>query len=208
MPSPKVLVQAHHLAYTPCGRSTPLFSELSFALTPGLSLICGGDGRGKTSLLRLIAGELAPGAGRLLRSAEAAACCSFEQPADPVHDPVLARAWLAERRAGRCAATWLAALEVALIEALDLSRHLDKPMYMLSTGSRRKLGLVAAAASGAALTLLDTPYAALDARSGRVLSELLAEAADGTQRAWVVADYALPTGLDGVALAALIELGD
>lgn len=208
MPSPNALVQAHHLAYTPPGQAVTLFRELSFALTPGLSLIRGGDGRGKTSLLRLIAGELAPGAGRLLRSAEAAACCSFEQPADPVHDPVLARAWLAERRAGRFAGSWLPALEVGLIEALDLSPHLDKPMYMLSTGSRRKLGLVAAAASGAPLTLLDTPYAALDARSGRVLSELLAEAADSKRRAWVIADYALPAGLDGIALAALIELGD
>lgn len=208
MLSPNALAQAHHLAYTPPGRSAPLFSELSFALTPGLSLIRGGDGRGKTSLLRLIAGELAPGAGHVVRRAEATACCSFEQPADPAHDPVLARAWLAERRAGRCAATWLQALEIALIKVLDLSPHLDKPMFMLSTGSRRKLGLVAAAASGAALTLLDTPYAALDARSGRVLSELLAEAAESTQRAWVIADYALPAGLDGVALAALIELGD
>ena len=207
MPSPNALVQAHHLAYTHPGQVAPLFTDLSFALTPGLSLIRGGDGRGKTSLLRLIAGELAPGAGQILRSADTASC-SFEQPADPVHDPVLARAWLAERRAGRFAATWLPALEAALIEALDLAPHMDKPMFMLSTGSRRKLGLVAAAASGAALTLLDTPYAALDARSGRLLSELLAEAADSAQRAWVIADYALPAGLDGVALAVLIELGD
>ncbi|WP_349741128.1 ABC transporter ATP-binding protein [Roseateles cavernae] len=207
MPAPIALLQARRLAYTHPGQSAPLFADLSFDLTPGLSLIRGGDGRGKTSLLRLIAGELAPGAGQILRSADTASC-SFEQPADPVHDPVLARAWLAERRAGRFAATWLPALELGLIEGLGLSPHMDKPMFMLSTGSRRKLGLVAAAASGAALTLLDTPYAALDARSGRLLSELLAEAADSAQRAWVIADYALPAGLGGVALAALIELGD
>jgi ABC-type multidrug transport system ATPase subunit len=79
---------------------------------------------------------------------------------------------------------------------------------MLSTGSRRKLGLVAAAASGATLTLLDTPYGGLDAPSSRVLSQLLAEAAQGTQRAWVVADHGLPTALDGVPLAGVLDLGD
>lgn len=207
MPAPITLLQARQLAYTHPGQSAPVFADLSFALTSGLSLIRGGDGRGKTSLLRLIAGELAPGTGQIVRSTDTASC-SFERPADPAHDPVLARQWLAERRSEGFAATWLSSLEATLIEALDLAPHMDKPMFMLSTGSRRKLGLVAAAASGAALTLLDTPYAALDARSGRLLSELLAEAADSAQRAWVIADYARPAGLAGVALAALIELGD
>jgi ABC-type transport system involved in cytochrome c biogenesis ATPase subunit len=201
------LAQAHHLAFTHPGQPAPLFTDLSFALHPGLNLLSGGDGRGKTSLLRLIAGELPPGAGCIVRHTDAASC-SFEQPADPVHDPAQARAWLAERRSGRFAVTWRPPLEAALIDALDLTPHLDKPMSMLSTGSRRKLGLVAAAASGAALTLLDTPYAALDARSARVLSELLAEAAGDTRRAWVLADYELPAGLAGVPLAARIELGD
>ena len=78
---------------------------------------------------------------------------------------------------------------------------------MLSAGSRRKLGLVAAAASDARLTLLDQPYAALDARSARLLSELLAEAAQDPHRAWVLADYALPAALQDLALATRVSLG-
>ena len=163
-------------------------------IAPGLTLLRGGEGRGKTRLLRQLA-------------AEQPIDCFFEHPADAAFDAVVARAWLA-RLQPRFAANWQPAVAAALIKGFGLAEHIDKPLFMLSAGSRRKVGLVAAAASGATLTLLDTPYAALDARSGRVLNALLIEAAESTERAWVVADYALPAGLAGVRLAALIDLGD
>lgn len=155
-------------------------------IAPGLTLLRGGEGRSKTRLLRQLAGE---------------------RPAAAEHDAVVAQAWLDQRRQ-RFASSWRAAVAAALIEGFGLAEHMAKPLFMLSAGSRRKVGLVAAAASGAALTLLDTPYAALDARSGRLLSELLAEAAEGTDRAWVLAGYELPVALAGVRLAGLIDLGD
>lgn len=176
---------------------------LSFSITPGLSLVCGGEGRGKSSLLRLIAGELPPAAGTVQR--QAGATVFHEHPADAVHDAIVARAWLAQRR--QRFAGWQADVEAGLIDGFGLAEHMAKPLFMLSAGSRRKVGLVAAAASGAQLTLLDTPYAALDARSGRVLSAVLTEAAASPDRAWVLADYVLPAGLAGVRLAALIDLG-
>ena len=52
-----------------------------------------------------------------------------------------------------------------LIQAFELTPHLEKPLYMLSTGSKRKVWLAAAFASGAAVTLLDQPFAALDKAS-------------------------------------------
>ena len=66
---------------------------------------------------------------------------------------------------------------------------------MLSTGSRRKALMAAALASGAALTLLDMPFAALDGAASRVLREVLADCADHPTRAFVVADYTAPAGL-------------
>jgi len=167
------------------------------AIAPGLTLLRGGEGRGKTRLLRQLANE---------RRHD----CFFEHPADAEHDAVVTQAWL-DQRQQRFASSWQAAVATALIEGFGLTEHMTKPLFMLSAGSRRKVGLVAAAASGAALTLLDTPYAALDARSGRLLSELLAKAAtltEGTDRAWVLADYELPAALAGVQLAGLIDLGD
>lgn len=202
--SPGVLLQAQRLGFAYAGH--PVLQGLDFGLRPGLSLLRGGEGRGKTTLLRLIAGELLPSAGQLLRPA-AALQVSHERPQEAEHDPVLARAWLAARQA-RFAPSWEPGLAQALLADFQLAEHLDKPLYMLSTGSRRKIGLVAAAASGAGLTLLDTPYAALDARSSRRLTALLAQAAGDTRRAWVLADYALPAGLSEQALAACVELGE
>jgi ABC-type nitrate/sulfonate/bicarbonate transport system ATPase subunit len=66
---------------------------------------------------------------------------------------------------------------------------------MLSTGSKRKVWLSAAFASGAALTLIDQPFAALDAPSIRFLRELLVEASEHTSRAWLLADHAAPAGI-------------
>ena len=60
-------------------------------------------------------------------------------------------------------------------------------------------------ASGAALTLLDMPFAALDKGSIRFVLALLEEAATHPARAFVVADYTAPAG---VPLAGLIDLGD
>ena len=90
-----------------------------------------------------------------------------------------------------------------LIEGLSLETHLEKPLYMLSTGSKRKVWLAAAFASGAAVTLLDEPFAALDRASIGFVLELLAEAATHPTRAWVIADYTAP---QDVPLAAIINL--
>jgi ABC-type nitrate/sulfonate/bicarbonate transport system ATPase subunit len=90
-----------------------------------------------------------------------------------------------------------------LIEGFGLQQHLVKPLYMLSTGSRRKVWLSAALAAGAPLTLIDQPFAALDAPSIRFLTEQLHAASQDHSRVWLLADHAPP---DGVALAGIIEL--
>lgn len=199
--SDKVLLRARDLGFAYPGHA--LFAGLSFDIAPGLTLLRGGDGRGKTTLLRLIAGEIAPTAGRIERDA---ASLFFEAPADPVHDAVVVRDWLAARQQRFDA--WRAEIAAALIEDFGLAEHLDKPMFMLSTGSRRKVGLVAAAASRATLTLVDMPYAALDVPSGRRLTRLLADAAGQTTPAWVIADHELPAGLVGLNGLTIVDLGD
>jgi ABC-type transport system involved in cytochrome c biogenesis ATPase subunit len=198
--SEDTLLQAHDLGFAHPGHS--LFTGLCFAIGPGLTLLRGGDGRGKTTLLRLIAGELAPSAGRIERDA---APVFFEAPAEPAHDAVPVRDWLAARQ--QRFGGWRADIAADLIEGFGLAEHIDKPMFMLSTGSRRKAGLVAAAASQAALTLIDMPYAALDAPSSRLLSRLLADAAAQATRAWVIADHERPTALAGSRLT-IVDLGD
>ena len=180
-----------------------LWRDLSFCVGPGLSFVRGGEGRGKSSLLHVMAGTMEPDSGSVRRLARTT---FHENPADPAHDAVVASAWLAARQANL--PDWDAEVATGLIEAFGLAEHIHKPIYMLSTGSRRKVGLVAAAASGAELTLIDTPFAALDKPSCRVLTQLLCDAAEGDRRAWVMADYELPASLAGARLAGLIDLGD
>ena len=95
-PDPSQAVyRAHalHLAH-PDPSQPPLIQGLSFELRPGLSLLRGGDGRGKTRCLRLIAGRLgAPLAGQIECSL-APADIFFEDPTDPALDAQLALAWL------------------------------------------------------------------------------------------------------------------
>jgi len=186
-----------------------VLQDLNFALYPGLNLIRGGEGRGKTSLLKLIAAQIKPSFGFLGLGGKGASFSPeifYTCPEAETHDPCVAEAWLAHQAAGFSG--WQASRLPALVEALALGEHLSKPMFMLSTGSRRKMGLLAAVASGAELTLLDQPFVALDGRSVRVLTEILLEAATQGNRAWVLADYQLPPALHSAVLQSLIDLGD
>ena len=92
-----------------------------------------------------------------------------------------------------------------LVESLSITPHMDKPLYMLSTGSRRKVWLAAAFASGALVTLLDEPFAALDASSIACVKRFLTQSARQPERVLLFADYAAP---GGVPLASTIDLGD
>ena len=50
---------------------------------------------------------------------------------------------------------------------------MDKPLWHLSTGCLRKLGIATALASGARLTVIEEPIAALDGDSIRYLCQAL-----------------------------------
>lgn len=142
-------------------------------LPPGLIAVTGEEGAGKTSLLRRL------GAG------DDAMWLDLSLPGLDAQGPQ--EVWDALRQ--RCP-QWNAQLQHELVEALGLVAHQDKKLFMLSTGSRRKVALVGLLASGARVTCLDQPFAALDGPSARVVREFLADAADHASRSWVVADYA------------------
>jgi len=200
--SPSIpLVEARHLSWSCAGM--PVQQDLSFTLNPGLGFVQGGEGRGKSSLLRLLAGELQPDGGELRVHARTTL---FPQPTRAAFDAIPAAQWLAALRPQFPA--WDEGVLAALVAGFALDAHMAKPLFMLSAGTRRKVGLVAAAAAQAELTLLDLPYAALDAASGRFLTRLLSDVARDTRRAWVVADYTLPQGLQQTPLSTRIELGD
>ncbi len=153
--------------------TTALLHWQGVQIVSGLNAVTGDEGTGKTRLLR-----------ELAQDNPEALWLDLRLPEDDQHTPdhVWARVQATQPR-------WQAGLQADLVQALQLQDHLHKPLFMLSTGSRRKVALVGLLASGATVTCLDQPYAALDLPSVRVVREFLADAADHPARAWVVADY-------------------
>lgn len=186
----------------------PLFRDLAMQLPAGVSALLGDEGVGKTSLMRLLSGDLVATAGQL-RLANQAYPLSLPQPSAvfwidlrlPLHDSDTPVQCWAQLRASLPA--WSDESKNELIEALQLAPHLDKRLNMLSTGSRRKVGLVAALASGATVTLLDQPFVALDQASIRSLKAFLAQRGPNTERAWLIADYEKPAHLPLVSVLQL-----
>jgi ABC-type multidrug transport system ATPase subunit len=158
--------------------------------------VIGGEQSGKTSLLRRLCGDL---------------------PALPGEAPHLDARWLDLSLPGHDQKTpleiwealrqrsprWSTELHHDLIEALALPPHQDKKLFMLSTGTRRKVALVGLLACGAMLTCLDQPYAALDPASIRVIRTFLGDMADHAARTWIVADYEADPQLDWRRVIAL-----
>ena len=191
----------------------PLVKDFSARIPAGVSLIRGGDGVGKSSLLRLLAGDLAAQRGQIILKgialAEQPACYrqqvfyGYPQALAEAHDEISPDAYFSSvaARYPQFDAVYLA----ELIVALGLSPHMGKTLYMLSTGVKRKVWLAAAFASGAALTLLDDPFAALDLTSTRAVLQILSSFSSQTQRAIVYSHYEQAAGL---ALACVIDLGD
>lgn len=178
-----------------------VFADLNAVILPGLNLVTGGESTGKSTLLKLLAGRLTPQRGNVvgIESVYWADTRSdaFDQisaldyfvsliPSYPQFDQPLAR-------------------NIAI--DLGLEPHLKKPLYMLSTGSKRKVWLAAGFASNAQLNLIDEPYAALDGPSSRAVASLLRAASSDLTRACLIADYQVPDANTGIVLASVIDLG-
>ena len=207
--APPTILQVDGLSFAYPQR--PLFADWSARVPAGITLLRGGDGSGKTTLLRLLAGDLPAAAGTLrIKQVHLG-----EQPdlyrrqvwragaqSEDVEQMTMDGYFASEQR--RHARFDAQALPF-LLDGLGLAPHRHKQIFMLSTGSKRKVWLAAAFASGAALTLLDQPFAALDRASIDFVMVLLADAAKQSSRAWIVAHF---EALGGVPLARSIDLGD
>lgn len=173
-----LLLEGRGLALVRGGRL--LFERMDLALAPGDALhVTGPNGCGKSSLIRLVAGLLAPSAGTIERAEAALA----DEPLALDRDLRLATALAFWREPGLAQA----------LEAFDLVRLADVPVRMLSTGQARRARLARVMASGAPLWLLDEPLNGLDAAGGALLAKVL-----GAHRA----------AGGGVLAASHVSLGD
>ncbi|MBK8176794.1 MAG: heme ABC exporter ATP-binding protein CcmA [Rhodospirillales bacterium] len=167
-----------------CVRSERLvFAALSFCLDSGGAMVLvGRNGAGKSSLLRMMAGFLAPVAGTLMWDGELLVRdleahrrrVRYVGHADAIKPPLTVienvRTW-AVLWGGRAAA------EERCFDALSafaIDHLADVPGRYLSAGQRRRLALARLLVAPAALWLLDEPRTALDAEAIGLLDEAIA----------------------------------
>jgi heme exporter protein A len=144
-----------------------LFEAVSARVEPGGALhLVGPNGSGKSSLLRILAGLLAP-AGGTITGGGARGFLGHDVALKP------------RQRLGAELAHWarldsgLARLPAAMA-AMNVAALADVPCRHLSSGQRRRAGLARVLASGAELWLLDEPTAGLDTASAALLAAAMA----------------------------------
>ena len=179
-----------------------LFEGLSFRVKAGQALaVEGANGAGKTSLLRLIAGFLAPVAGRIVVK-------TAERESDDAEERGKAIGWLGHQDGLKPQLTVAEQLDffahlyhvplrpslarepatgtspisatragkadlVSVLQQVGLARQADLPCRYLSAGQKRRLALARLLASKRPLWLLDEPFAALDASGQTLVAQLM-----------------------------------
>ncbi|GAA6141168.1 ATP-binding cassette domain-containing protein [Hydrogenophaga sp. 5NK40-0174] len=199
--TPQWLVVRH--LTVPLGGQAVL-QDLSFSVSSGVQLITGDEGSGKTTLARTLAGMQAVKKGTATVQGQPLTLAKLDNGV-LLADAVVAESQYdltGEATWDRLRQQWKDFHDGAMQDLLalfGLEEHMAKPLFQWSTGSRRKLGLCAAFAAGAPLAVLDTPYAALDARSCGALDEVLQDLADHPHRCWLLLDHEPPAGLGQTA---------
>ena len=154
-----------------------LFAALDLQVGAGrIAWLRGANGRGKTTLLRTIAGLSAPATGRIERRGAAASWpCLYLAHANALKDDLSAAESLRFLLRLGGAESTEAGVEASLTR-VGMAGRRHAPVRTLSQGQRRRVALGRlAAATGPALWLLDEPYDALDDDGVAMLDGLLAE---------------------------------
>ncbi|WP_300616129.1 ABC-F family ATP-binding cassette domain-containing protein [Dokdonella sp.] len=202
------LVELNSVSYaTPDGHL--VLDRLDLVLGRECCGLVGRNGVGKSTLLKLVAGELAPSSGAVVRRAPIRWLRQDvdARPGDLVADALgVAEAWRCLRRieAGEgtvedlAEADWTlpARIDEALAEVGLSGIGADRPLAQLSGGQRTRAALASLRLDDAELLLLDEPSNNLDAQARGLLARLLA----GRRGATLVAshDRALLRGVDRV----------
>jgi heme exporter protein A len=178
---PPPRLEVHALA---CERGERLlFRQLSFTLDAGqMLLVQGGNGQGKTSLLRLLAGLGRPDAGQVCWRGEPLARgrdsyhreMAYLGHANGIKDE-LDPAENLRFNNGLHDRPFDIDRAIATLERLGLARCLGLPCRALSFGQRRRVALAALLLAEARLWILDEPLTGLDVHAVALVEGLIRE---------------------------------
>ncbi|GGC51436.1 heme ABC exporter ATP-binding protein CcmA [Chelatococcus reniformis] len=190
-----MILDAHDLACRRGGRT--VFRHVGFRLAAGEALVVTGDnGAGKSSLIAVVAGLLAPDAGRV--SLEGGGGRPLDELIGLVghRDGLKAQLTAAENLVFARELLGASARPVAeALASVGMSHAADMAVAILSAGQRRRVALARLLACDRPIWLMDEPGAALDAASLRMLAAMMSNhlAAGGI----ILAATHQPLGLEG-----------
>ena len=176
MPS---MLSVHELA---CERGERLlFKNLGFELGSGEALLVrGGNGRGKTSLLRILSGLSVPATGTVRWRGESISKAheqygremAYIGHANGIKDDLtpMENLRIAAALDGRVLDD---ATAMAALEQVGLSRCVDLPARVLSFGQRRRVALAGLMTAGALLWILDEPLTGLDVEGVAMVEQMI-----------------------------------
>ena len=156
-----------------------LFGDLSFCVSAGQALaVEGANGAGKTSLLRMIAGFLAPAAGRIVLKSGDGESADAEERGKVIgwlgHLDGLKPQLTVREQFDFFARLYGRKADENALERVGLSRQAQLPCRDLSAGQRRRLALARLLASERPVWLLDEPFAALDTSGQDMIAQAMA----------------------------------
>jgi taurine transport system ATP-binding protein len=161
------------------GTAEPVLTDISLSLGPQQLLIAlGPSGSGKTTLLNLIAGFVAPTAGRInldqqpVQGPSAERGVVFQDDALLPWQNVLENVAFGLQLAG-VAKPQRQAKARELLSLVDLTDFEQRRIWELSGGQRQRVGLARALAAEPRVLLMDEPVGALDAFTREQMQELL-----------------------------------
>jgi len=161
-------------------------NDVSFEVGPGITGLLGPNGAGKTTLLHMMAGFLAPSAGRVRldetptwRHAEVYRAIGFVPEREAVYPFLTARQFVVASARLQDVKEADAAASRA-IEMVDLGDAADRSIGGYSKGMRQRAKVAAALVHDPKVLILDEPFNGMDPRQRLHMMDLLrAMAADG-----------------------------
>jgi len=133
----------------------PVLKRLSLSCGPGeVALLVGANGAGKSTLLRIVAGLARPDSGTVVRSTDRIGFLS--------HHLFLYGRLSVRENLELFASVLGMALSQELVDRLELSKVIDRPLSELSKGMQARVGIARAFLGHPDVVLLDEPTSNLD----------------------------------------------